>query len=306
MDDLEKCLAFFAECLLFKAKYKDFEKVCQNMDIDKMDKHALKEAAEYYVFVKKEMSRICHFKMAEHDNGLFGSDDEMEVDSDDDTDSDTDMDSDSNSDDTDTDMDTDNDSGDETGDDTDTDDSMSTDGEDNDDDASVLLESDDCCWDKVLQPFFNEVEHNNSAFSAIQKEEDRIEDELVRMKSWFSSDEKPLCAKLITEICLRFDEEGYKFIKRCPSLYIKMLVAYCKDIDEDGVLEKMFGVNSDLIMDENVTLNSKRKVLKDKENITKLVNYIKENTLPMVKEFIQMKQKRYLDKCNQEPIEEKD
>ena len=298
MDDLQKCVAFFEECLSFKAKYKSFEKVCRNMDVDKMDKHALKAAAEYYVFVKKEMSRICHYRKTNHDNGLFGSDDEMEVDSD--TESDTDMDTESDKTDSDdSDMDIDNETGDETENDSDTGNDSDTDSED-DDDAIILFESDDCCWDKILQPFFNAAEYNYSAFKAIQKEEDIIEDDLERMKKWFESDEKLLCTKLITEVCHNFAEDGYKFIKRCPSLHIKMLVAYCKDIDEDGVLKNIFGVNSDLIIDEDVPLNTKRKIFKDKDYITKLVTYIKENTLPMVDQFIQMKQKKYIEKCKKE------
>ena len=38
MEELEKCFTFFDDCLSFKAKFKDFEKVCKNIDLDKIDK----------------------------------------------------------------------------------------------------------------------------------------------------------------------------------------------------------------------------------------------------------------------------
>lgn len=305
MEDLEKCFTFFDDCLSFKAKFKDFEKVCKNIDLDKIDKNRLIEAAKYYAFVKSEMSRICHYEKTFYDTGVFRSDDEMDMDSDHGTDSDTNMDKDSDtdsagskSDDTDSDMDTDKEIGgdSDTGDDSD---NMSINSEDDDDDDDeILLVSNDCCWVKILHPFFFKMEYNKTAFNATQKEEDRMEDELERMKNWLETGEKLLSAKLFTEVCHQFDEEGYGFIKRCPSLYIKLLVAYCKNIDDDGALEELFGENSDLIIDDDVPLNTKRKIFKDKESITNLITHMKENATPQIRNIIQSKQEKFLNKLS--------
>ena len=58
----------------------------------------------------------------------------------------------------------------------------------------------------------------------------------------------------------------------------------------------MFGDNYKLLIDENVSLAKKRKVFKSNENIDKLINYLKENTLPAIDEYIKTKQMKYIEK----------
>ena len=79
-----------------------------------------------------------------------------------------------------------------------------------------------------------------------------------------------------------------------------MLASYCKNIVKAHTLEEMFGENYKSLIDDNVSLHKKRKIFKDKENIDKLITYLKENTLPKVHEFIQARQQHFLQKCTRD------
>ena len=286
MNNIQICLTFFDDCLTFKEAYRRFKEACDTIDLDDYDDESLKEAAEYYVQVKHELSKICHFKWPKSYS-----------DSDDDMDDDTSADEVSDESDDHDDQDSSNES-----------DNMSTDGEDEEEnedeqdleDDTILFTPDNCCFEKVLEPFFDAMKRNKLALSTIQREEDEKEEQYERLEKWFESREKCLTAKLLQEICQGFHEKQHRFFKTCSSIHIKVLASYCKNIVKANALEEMFGENYNLLIDDNVPLNKKRKIFKDKDYIDNLITYLKENTLPKVHEFIQARQKHYLQKCTKD------
>ena len=292
MEHLQTCVDFFNECLSFKKKHRDFEIACENIDdFDQLDMESLKKAVNYYVHVKNELSELCHLKLCKHE---FDQDDDLDTDI-------TDFDSDAEVTDEDTDEETDADDG--TDEDTDIDTDIDTDNEeymdvlkDIDEDDSILFKADECCWEEILSPFYDVLKQNKSALVMIRNAEDRKEGEYMRLEKCFKPHEKNLCAKLLQEICYKFDDEGYKYFKNCSSAHIKSLVSYCKDKIKANVLEEMFGDNYKLLIDENVSLAQKRKLFRNNENINQLINYLKENTLPAINQFIKDKQMKYIEK----------
>lgn len=291
MDELKTCLNFFDECLTFKEKYERFERVCMSLDPDNFDDESLKEAAEYYVLVKHELSELCHLECHKYEQNEEDSDDddmdtslsEASDDSDDSDDSDEDS------------MSTDGE-----GEEGEEDDEEEEEEDDEEEDSTILLRTNQCCFDKILAPFFDAMEGNKLALSTIQREEDKKEEQCKRLEEWFTPTEKCLTAKLLQEICEGFHEKQHKFFRLCSSVHIKLLASYCKNIVKANTLEEMFGGNYKLLIDEKVPLNKKRKIFKDKENIDKLITYLKENTLPQVHQFIQAKQQEILEKCTKD------
>ena len=289
MDNIQICLTFFDDCLTFKEQYRRFKEACESIDLDDYDDEALKEAAKYYVQVKHELSDICHYKIPK---SYEDSDDEMDTSvseaSDDD---DSNNESDSNN------MTTD---GEDEEDPHDEEDEEDNEDYDDNDDAAILFRPEHCCFDEILEPFFDAMKGNKLALSTIQREEDEKEQQYERLEKWFKYREKCLTAKLLQEICHGFNEKQHRFFKLCSSVHIKVLASYCKNIVKANALEEMFGENYNLLIDDNVPLNKKRKIFKDKKNIDNLIAYLKENTLPKVHEFIQARQKHYLQKCTQD------
>ena len=280
METLQSCVDFFNECLSLKEKQSDFEFACELLgcEIDQLDPKSLKQVVENYVNVKNELSELCHLKLCKHEAMDLESDDNLDT-SDDDTD------------DTDT----------EDTDDTDEDNEKQyyekeMDEDKNEEDDSVLFKHEECCWDKLLAPFHDALKENKAAMVMLRNAEDEMEGKYVRLEECFKSDEKNLCAKLLQEICFNFDEEGYKYFKNCSSAHVKSLVSYCRDKIKANVLEEMFGENYKLLIDENVSLAKKRKVFKNNENIDLLINYLKENTLPAINQYIKDKQMKYIEK----------
>ena len=172
--------------------------------------------------------------------------------------------------------------------------------QENDEDDTILFRPEQCCFDKILEPFFDALNGNKLALATIQKEEDKKEEQYERLENWFEPKEKCLTAKLLQEICQGFYDKQHKFFKLCSSMHIKMLASYCKNIVKAHTLEEMFGENYKSLIDDNVSLHKKRKIFKDKENIDKLITYLKENTLPKVHEFIQARQQHFLQKCTRD------
>ena len=289
MDHLQTCVNFFNECLAFKKKHRQFEIACQNLDYDELNMKSLQKVVEQYVNVKSELSELCHLKLCKHE---FNEDEDMDTDNDTDSDDETDDETDDDTDD-DTDEDTDEDAEEDT--DEDAEEETKTD-HDTDGDTSILFKPEECCWDKMLTPFKDALKHNKAVMVMIRNAEDRRESQYMRLERCFASDEKNLCAKLLQELCYNFDEEGYKYFKNCSSAHVKSLVSYCKDKIKVNVLEEMFGDNYKLLIDENVSLAKKRKLFKNNDNIDKLINYLKENTLPAINQFIKNKQMKFIEK----------
>ena len=286
METLQSCVDFFNECLSFKRKHRQFEIACENLDFDELDTESLQKVADYYVHAKNELSELCHLKLCKHE--FDDKDDDTDI-----TDIDSDIDI--------TDEDTDTETTDDNNSDEDTDENSYDDNEeevkkDIDEDDSILFKQEECCWEKILSPFYDALKGNKTAMVMIRNAEDRKEGEYMRLERCFKSDEKNLCAKLLQEICFNFDEEGYKYFKNCSSAHVKSLVSYCKDKIKANVLEEMFGENYKLLIDENVPLAKKRKVFKNNENIDLLINYLKENTLPAINQYIKDKQMKYIEK----------
>ena len=282
MGALQNILNFFDECLSFKDKIINFQNACSEFNPDEVDDESLKEAAEYYVLVKHELSQLCHYRMTKCKSD--DSDDDMSISTDEDTeesDEDDEVVKSNNS----SMSNTDGEVEDEV-------DEVDEEDEEDDDDDSVLVKSDDCCWNEILDDFSIAVAGNKIAMSAIQGEEDDKEDTYRGLEKWFEPNERNLSAKLIHTICQNFDDQGYKFIRNCPSIYIKMLVCYCKNTKFNP--EEIFGNQSKLLIDDTVPLKQKRKILKGKENITKLISHIKETVLPSIKQCIQVKQMELL------------
>ena len=290
MEHLQSCVDFFNECLSFKKKLEEFELTCEMLefDIDELDMESLKKVIGNYVHVKNELSELCHLKLCKQE---FDEED-MDVESDDDTETD---DSDEETEDE-SDEETDNNSDEETEED---DDNESDDeNKDLDEDDSILFKPDKCCWEKILAPFYNALQENRAAKVILRNAEDEMEEQYMRLEKCFKPEEKNLCARLLQEICYKFDDEGYKYFKNCSSAHVKSLVCYCKDKIKENVLEEMFGENYKLLTDEDVPLAKKRKVLKNNENIDKLINYLKLNILPAINQYIKDKQMKYIEKYN--------
>ena len=283
MEHLQSCINFFNECLSFKEKQEDFEIASEMLgcEIDELDPKSLKQVIENYVNVKKELSELCHLKLCKHED----------MDSDDDDDDDTDTDDD-------TDMETTDDDTDDTDSDVDNDQDIQKDMEEDkkDEDDSILFKQEMCCWEKILAPFNDALKENKTARVMLRNAEDEMEDQYMRLNKCFKDDEKNLCAKLLQEICYKFDNEGAKYFKTCPSAHVKSLVCYCKDKIKTNVLEEMFGDHYKLLIDENEPLAKKRKVFKNDENIDQLINYLKVNTLPAINEYIKNKQMEFIEK----------
>ena len=311
MNDLETCINFFDECLSFREKYRRFERACIRLDPDDFNDESIKEAAEYYVLVKHQLSELCHLKFPKIEaNDSEDSEEDMDYDTSvsevsNDTDDDTSVSEVSN--------DTDDDDNNEDEDSINDSDSnnMSTDAEDEEvdeddeddedvEDDTILFRPEQCCFDKILEPFFDALKGNKLALATIQREEDKKEEQYERLENWFEPKEKCLTAKLLQEICQGFYDKQHKFFKLCSSMHIKMLASYCKNIVKAHTLEEMFGDNYKSLIDDNVSLHKKRKIFKDKENIDKLITYLKENTLPKVHEFIQARQQQFLQKCTRD------
>ena len=290
MEYLQSCADFFNECLSFKEKQRNFELTCEMLgyEIDELDMKSLKQVAEQYINVKNELSELCHLKLCKHEFEDMDLDNDTEIDT---TDDDTDVDTDE-----DTDEDTDKDTDEDTDEDNDDDDNEDTNNDKIDEDDSILFKPDKCCWEKILSPFYDALKNNKAAMVMIRNAEDRQESQYMRLEKCFKQDEKNLCAKLLQEICYKFDDEGYKYFKNCSSAHVKSLVSYCNDKIKANVLEEMFGDNYKLLIDENVPLAKKRKVFKNNENIDKLINYLKENTLPAINQYIKDKQMNYIEK----------
>lgn len=282
MEHLQTCVDFFKECQSFKKKHRNFEIACEELgyDFDELNMKSLQKVIEHYVYVKNALSELCHLKLCKHEfddeDSEDDTDDDMDVDTDEDTDNDMDVDTDE-----DNDMDTD--------DDTDMD--VDIDGDDN-----ILFKPEECCWDKILSPFNAALKQNKAAMVMLRNAEDKQESEYMRLENCFASNEKNLCAKLLQEICYNFDEEGRRYFKHCSSAHVKSLASYCKDKIKANMLEEMFGDNYKLLIDENVPLTKKRKLFKDDENIDKLINYLKENTLPAIDQFIKNNQMKHIEK----------
>ena len=141
---------------------------------------------------------------------------------------------------------------------------------------------------------------NKFALNTIQREEDEKEEHYERLNEWFEMSERCLTGKLLQEICQGFNEKQHRFFILCPSLHIKMLASFCKNGVNANTLEEMFGDNYKLLIDDNVPLNKKRKIFKDKETIDNLITYLKEKTLPKVNEFIQARQQHFIKKSTED------
>ena len=277
MEDLQECIDFFGECELFIEKYRKFERACRNLwnSDANLNLDLLRETAEYYVLTKHNLSEIClsHFKQCKHESDSMSVDFSSDEDTDDNDESDeTDVSSNDESDETDED---------ET---------------EEEEDDGILFQAESCCLEKILLPFFEAVEDKKVALSMIRKVEDSIESQYERLDQCFAPHEKKLSSKLLQEICHRVDQEGYKYFKRCSSIYVKMLTSYCKHVEKSNVLKEMFGDDYSRLLDDKVPLSKKRKIFTDQNKVAQLVEFIKENSLPDINQYIQDKQREYLEK----------
>ena len=180
MEYLHTCLNFFDECYQFKERYRKFENACQNLsleDYEDLDHDILREAIGTFIQVKHDLSDLCHLKLCKHEFDAY-SDSDMDIydtneDTDDDTDDDTEDDTEDNTED-DTDDNTDVDSNEGTAENQDSNDgeSVST-----DDAGSILFKPEDCCWDKIMSPFYDALKHRKSAMILVRNAEDRMEDQ---------------------------------------------------------------------------------------------------------------------------------
>ena len=99
---------------------------------------------------------------------------------------------------------------------------------------------------------------------------------------------------MMKEILFNFDSEGTKYFKLCESKYIKLLATYCKDNISEKTGNEMLGKNYAKIVDVEFPLNKKRKLFTNRDIIEKLLDHIRDETMPILKKYVEERQRNIL------------
>ena len=128
----------------------------------------------------------------------------------------------------------------------------------------------------------------------IQLWNDECEQKCLRFYKWFSPHEKDECALMMKEIISNFEKEGTNYFKLCESKYIKLLATYCKDVINEKTGKTMFDKNYEKIIDSEFPLNKKRKLFTNSDTINKILDHIRDETMPILKKYLEERQRNIL------------
>ena len=134
----------------------------------------------------------------------------------------------------------------------------------------------------------------NDVIKKIRKLDDENEQNCLRFDKWFSPHEKDECVMMMKEILFNFNSQGTKYFKLCESKYIKLLATYCKDNINEKTGNEMLGKYYAKIIDVNFPLNKKRKLFTNSDTINKLLNHIRDETMPILKKYLEERQRNIL------------
>ena len=296
MSPYQECYNFFKDCKAFVILHQRFLTACKTIrdQNEKLDTQMLNLIVDLFADVRKEMNSTCQEHKCIINYHLY-SDDESDSDISDIAESDDHVSDDEDMDDTDT--------PDESDDDDESDNEDDSDNEDNgvdevdfDHNMADFFQNDNCCIHEILEPFLEALKQTNQfdVVKKIRKLDDENEQSCLRFDKWFSPHEKDECVMMMKEILFNFDSEGTKYLKLCESKYIKLLATYCKDNIEEKTGNEMFGKCYAKIVDVEFPLNKKRKLFTNRDIIEKLLDHIRDETMPTLKKYVEERQKNIL------------
>ena len=99
---------------------------------------------------------------------------------------------------------------------------------------------------------------------------------------------------MMKEILFNFDSEGTRYFKLCESKYIKLLATYCKDNISEKTGNEMLDKYYAKIVDVEFPLNKKRKLFTNRDIIEKLLDHIRDETMPILKKYVEERQRNIL------------
>ena len=291
MDDYYQCYNFFKECTAFVIKHKNFLAACKRIrdNNEKLEPKMYDALVDSFAIAEKDMNSTCNEHRCIVDY-FQNADDEMESDISDleeSDDSDQSEKEDDEKDVTDT-SSTDESENEDNENESDEEDNNSVDEMEYDDDMADFFETDQCCIHELLKPFY-ETLIETKQFDVVKKIQiwkDEYEEKCLRFEKFFSPHEKDECAIMMKEILSNYDKKGSDYLKLCESKYIKLLATYCKDVIDEKTGKELFGQNYAKLNDLEIPLNKKRKMFTKKDVIRGLLNHIRNETLPILNEYL--------------------
>ena len=299
MSPYQECYNFFKDCKAFVVLHQRFLIACKTIRDQnvKLDTQMLNLIVDLFADIRKEMNSTCQEHKCIINYHLY-SDDESESDISDIAESDNHESDDEDMDDTDTPGESDDD--DESDNEDDEDDSDNEDNEmdevDFDYNMADFFQNDNCCIHELLEPFLEALKQTNQfdVVKKIRKLDDENEQSCLRFDKWFSPHEKDECVMMMKEILFNFDSEGTKYFKLCESRYVKLLATYCKDNISEKTGNEMLGKYYAKIVDVEFPLNKKRKLFTNSDTINKLLDHIRDETMPILKKYLEERQRNIL------------
>ena len=299
MSPYQECYNFFKDCKAFVILHQRFLTACKTIrdQNEKLDTQMLNLIVDLFADIRKEMNSTCQEHKCIVNYHLY-SDDESESDISDIAESDNHESDDEDMDDTDT--------PDESDDDDESDNEDDEDDSDNEDDGvdevdfdynmADFFQNDNCCIHEILEPFLEALKVTNQfdVVKKIRKLDDENEQSCLRFDKWFSPHEKDECVMMMKEILFNFYSEGTKYFKLCESKYIKLLATYCKDNISEKTGNEMLDKYYAKIVDVEFPLNKKRKLFTNSDTITKILDHIRDETMPILKKYLEERQRNIL------------
>ena len=290
MSPYQECYNFFKDCKAFVILHQRFLTACKTIRDQnvKLDTQMLNLIVDLFADIRKEMNSTCQEHKCIINYHLY-SDDESESDISDIAESDNHESDDEDMDDTDTPDESDNE------DDSDNE-GIGVDEVDFDYNMADFFQNDNCCIHQLLEPFLEALKQTNQfdVVKKIRKLDDENEQSCLRFDKWFSPHEKDECVMMMKEILFNFYSEGTKYFKLCESKYIKLLATYCKDNISEKTGNEMLGKNYAKIVDVEFPLNKKRKLFTNRDIIEKLLDHIRDETMPILKKYLEERQRNIL------------
>ena len=296
MSPYQECYNFFKDCKAFVVLHQRFLIACKTIRDQnvKLDTQMLNLIVDLFADIRKEMNSTCQEHKCIINYHLY-SDDEPESDISDIAESDNHESDDEDMDDTDTPDESDDDDESVNEDDSDNED-IGVDEVDFDYNMADFFQNDNCCIHQLLEPFLEALKQTNQfdVVKKIRKLDDENEQSCLRFDKWFSPHEKDECVMMMKEILFNFYSEGTKYFKLCESKYIKLLATYCKDNISEKTGNEMLGKNYAKIVDVEFPLNKKRKLFTNRDIIEKLLDHIRDETMPTLKKYVEERQRNIL------------
>ena len=296
MSPYQECYNFFKDCKAFVVLHQRFLTACKTIRDQnvKLDTQMLNLIVDLFADIRKEMNSTCQEHKCIINYHLY-SDDESDSDISDIAESDDHVSDDEDMDDTDTPDESDDDDESDNEDDSDNE-GIGVDEVDFDYNMADFFQNDNCCIHEILEPFLEALKVTNQfdVVKKIRKLDDENEQSCLRFDKWFSPHEKDECVMMMKEILFNFYSEGTKYFKLCESKYIKLLATYCKDNISEKTGNEMLGKNYAKIVDVEFPLNKKRKLFTNRDIIEKLLDHIRDETMPTLKKYVEERQKNIL------------